>query len=48
MTKMQFFYIGKSYGSRKVESDTFKAYRYKDKVTKNITLYPIRLYIYFL
>ena len=38
---MQFFYIGKSYGSRKVESDTFKAYRYKDKVTKKITLYPI-------
>ena len=38
---MQFFYIGKSYGSRKVEGDTFKAYRYKDKVTKNITLYPI-------
>ena len=37
---MQFFYIGKSYGSRKVEGDTFKAYRYKDKVTKNITLYP--------
>ena len=38
---MQFFYIGKSYGSCKVEGDTFKAYRYKDKVTKNITLYPI-------
>ena len=38
---MQFFYIGKSYGSRKVEGDTFKAYRYKDKVTKKITLYPI-------
>lgn len=38
---MQFFYIGKSYGSRKVEGDTFRAYRYKDKVTKKITLYPI-------
>lgn len=41
MAKMQFFYIGKSYGSRKVEGDTFKAYRYKDKETKKITLYPI-------
>lgn len=41
MAKMQFFYIGKSYGSRKVEGDTFKAYRYKDKSTKKITLYPI-------
>lgn len=41
MAKMQFFYIGKSYGSRKVEGDTFRAYRYKDKVTKKITLYPI-------
>ena len=30
MSKKQFFYIGKSYDSRKVEGDTFKAYRYKD------------------
>lgn len=41
MAKMQFFYIGKSYGSCKVEGDTFNAYRYKDKKTKKITLYPI-------
>lgn len=41
---MQFFYIGKSYGSRKVEGDTFKAYRYKDKVTKKN--YSLSYYTY--
>ena len=28
---MQFFYIGKSYGSCKVDGDTFNTYKYKDK-----------------
>lgn len=41
MDKIQFFYIGKSYDSHKVEGNTFNAYKYEDKETKKVTLYPI-------
>lgn len=40
-TKMQFYYLGKSYGSKLPKTDSFKAYKYTDKETKKITLYPI-------
>lgn len=41
MAQLQFFYIGKSYGSQKLEGNTFKAYKYKDKETNKVILYPI-------
>lgn len=40
-TKMQFYYLGKSYGSKPLKVDSFKAYKYTDKETKKVTLYPI-------
>ena len=44
---MQFFYIGKSYGSKKIADKSFKAYKYKDEKTKKITLYPIIPSLYY-
>lgn len=38
MAKIDCYHIGKS---NKIETPTFKAYKYKDKETKEITLYPI-------
>lgn len=40
--KMQFYFLGKDYGSNPPKSNTFKAYKYKDKETKETTLYPIK------
>lgn len=34
MAQMQFFYIGKSYDSKKITDKSFKAYKYKDEKTK--------------
>lgn len=41
MGNIQYFYLGKDYRSKKIDEETFKAYKYKDKDTKKVILYPI-------